>query len=75
MKELESIETKNIFTSKGTPLTLLGKQIEVGEDAPEIIATDISMKEVKLSDYKGKVVVISVFPSIDTGVCATHTRT
>ena len=75
MKELESIETKNIFTSKGTPLTLLGKQIEVGEDAPEIVATDISMKEVKLSDYKGKVVVISVFPSIDTGVCATQTRT
>jgi thiol peroxidase len=74
-QELLSIETKNVITAKGTPLTLLGKQIEVGDVAPEINAVDASMNEVKLSDYKGKVVVISVFPSIDTPVCATQTRT
>ena len=32
------------------------------------------MKEVKLSDFKGKVVILSVFPSVDTKVCAAQTR-
>jgi len=75
MNELVNIETKNIFASKGNPLTLLGKQIKIGDIAPEIVASDNSLKDVKLSDFKGKVVVLSVFPSIDTPVCATQTRT
>lgn len=75
MKDLNLIETKNIFSSRGNPLTLLGRQITPGEKAPEIIAVDATMKEVRLSDFKGKVVILSVFPSIDTGVCATQTRT
>lgn len=72
---ITSIETKNVFAAKGNPLTLLGPQIKVGDTAPEIVASDISMNDVKLSDFKGKVVVLSVFPSIDTPVCATQTRT
>ena len=75
MKDLFMIETKGIFAAKGNPLTLLGNQIRVGDTAPEIIASDNTLKDVKLSDFKGKVVVVSVFPSIDTGVCATQTRT
>ena len=75
MKDLFSIETKVIFAAKGNPLTLLGNQIKPGDAAPEIIASDNTLKDVKLSDFKGKVVVVSVFPSIDTGVCATQTRT
>lgn len=75
MKDLFSIETKGIFAAKGNPLTLLGNQIKPGDAAPEIIASDNTLKDVKLSDFKGKVVVVSVFPSIDTGVCATQTRT
>lgn len=75
MKDLFSIETKGIFAAKGNPLTLLGNQIKPGDAAPVIIASDNTLKDVKLSDFKGKVVVVSVFPSIDTGVCATQTRT
>ena len=75
MKDLRSIESSGIFAAKGNPLTLLGNQIKVGDIAPEIIASDNSLKDVKLSDFKGKVVVLSVFPSIDTPVCATQTRT
>ena len=75
MKDLFSIETKGIFAAKGNPITLLGNQIKPGDAAPEIIASDNTLKDVKLSDFKGKVVVVSVFPSIDTGVCATQTRT
>lgn len=75
MKDLTAIETKGVFAAKGNPLTLLGNQIKVGDVAPEIIASDNTLADVKLSDFKGKVVVLSVFPSIDTGVCATQTRT
>ena len=62
-------------TFKNNPVTLLGNEINVGSNAPDftVLANDLS--PVKLSDYKGKVVVLSVFPSIDTGVCATQNRT
>lgn len=75
MKDLTAIETNGVFAAKGNPLTLLGNQIKVGDVAPEIVASDNTLADVKLSDFKGKVVVLSVFPSIDTGVCATQTRT
>ncbi|MGJ9382381.1 lipid hydroperoxide peroxidase [Salipaludibacillus neizhouensis] len=61
-------------TFKEKPVTLTGKQLSVGDKAPEftVLATDLS--EVKLSDSKGKVRLISVVPSIDTGVCEAQTR-
>ena len=61
-------------TFHNEPVTLLGKQISVGDTAPEfsVLANDLS--EVKLSDSKGKVRLISVIPSIDTGVCSVQTR-
>ena len=48
--------------------------LEVGAKAPDftLIANDLSEKS--LSDYAGKVKVISVIPSIDTGVCSAQTR-
>lgn len=56
-------------------LTLLGNPAVVGEMAPDFTVTNGALADVKLSDFKGKTVIISVFPSIDTGVCATQTRT
>ncbi|CAD7289777.1 Thiol peroxidase [Campylobacter majalis] len=57
-------------TFQGGPLTILGDKIKVGDKAPDftILANDLS--PIKLSDYAGKVVVIAVFPSVDTPVCA-----
>ena len=48
--------------------------LEVGAQAPDftLIAKDLSEKS--LSDYAGKVKVISVVPSIDTGVCSAQTH-
>ncbi len=69
------MERDNIFTVKGTRVTLVGNPIKVGDIAPEIVATDNALNDVKLSDFKDKVVVLSIFPSIDTPVCATQTRT
>lgn len=58
----------------GAPLTLLGQPTVIGEVAPSFTATDQNGKSVQLADFKGKTVVVSVFPSIDTPVCATQTR-
>lgn len=62
------------ITMRGKPVTLLGTKAYVGEAAPDFTGIDGKMKEVKLSDFKGKVVILSVFPSVDTKVCAAQTR-
>lgn len=67
-------ETKNIVTRSGASLTLLGEPTVVGNVAPDFTAVDGTGKEVKLSNFKGKTVVLSVFPSVDTKVCAMQTR-
>ncbi|MGG0305307.1 thiol peroxidase [Priestia megaterium] len=59
---------------KGNDVTLLGNQVKVGEKAPNftVLANDLS--EVTLDSTKGSVRLISVVPSIDTGVCDAQTR-
>ncbi len=74
MISLTTIERKNLFAVKGNPVTLLGNPVKTGDTAPEIVASDLTLKDVTLSDFHGKIVVISVFPSIDTPVCANQAR-
>ena len=54
--------------------TIQNDMLQVGAAAPDfdLIANDLSSKS--LADYAGKVKVISVIPSIDTGVCSDQTR-
>lgn len=61
-------------TFKGNPITLVGNEVKVGDQAPDftVLANDLS--EVKLSDYAGSVRLISVVPSVDTGVCSVQTK-
>ncbi|ADD67923.1 Redoxin domain protein [Denitrovibrio acetiphilus DSM 12809] len=63
------MERKGAVTMKGNPLTLVGSELKVGDKAPDFTVVDQGLKPVKLSDYAGKTVVISVTPSIDTPVC------
>ncbi|MBO1514217.1 thiol peroxidase [Metabacillus bambusae] len=62
------------ITFKNNPVTLLGNEVKIGDSAPDftVLANDLS--PVSLADSKGKVRLISVVPSIDTGVCDTQTR-
>jgi thioredoxin-dependent peroxiredoxin len=62
------------ITFKGNPVTLVGNEVKVGDTAPDfkVLANDLS--EVTLADTKGHVRLISVIPSIDTGVCDAQTR-
>ena len=66
--------SKRTVTLEGNILTLVGNEVKVGDVAPDFTAVDNGLKPVKLSDFDGKVKLISVFPSVDTGVCASQTR-
>lgn len=61
-------------TFKGNPITLVGTEVKVGDQAPnfQVLANDLSL--VTLETYKGAVKLISVVPSIDTGVCDAQIR-
>jgi thioredoxin-dependent peroxiredoxin len=66
-------ERKAIITGGGNPLTLTGNEVKVGDVAPDFTVIDNDMLEAKLSDYKGKVVVLASVPSLDTTVCSIET--
>ncbi len=63
---------KNSITFKGNPLALAGRWPKVGDPAPDftVLANDLS--PVRLSDFKGKTLVICSVPSLDTSVCDTE---
>ncbi|KHD84656.1 thiol peroxidase [Heyndrickxia ginsengihumi] len=61
-------------TFKGNPVTLLGSEVKAGDKAPNFTVLDNDLNEVTLNDTKGSVRIISVVPSIDTGVCDAQTR-
>ncbi len=67
-------ERSGIITIQGNPLTLLGEELKVGDQAPDFEVLDNDLSPVKLSSYKGKVCVISAVPSLDTPVCDMETR-
>jgi len=67
-------ETTGKITFKGGPLTLLGEEVKVGQKAPDFTVVGADLSPVKLSDYDGKVRVLALYPSIDTGVCQAQNR-
>ncbi|MBB6633998.1 thiol peroxidase [Cohnella thailandensis] len=69
-----SQERANVATFKGNPLTLVGPELKVGEQAPDFQLSKNLLETASLQDYAGKVKLISVVPSIDTGVCDAQTR-
>lgn len=67
-------ERIGVATLHGKPLTLLGPELMEGDMAPDFILNKDLDTEVTLADYKGKIKLISVVPSLDTGVCDAQTR-
>ncbi|WP_353420210.1 thiol peroxidase [Staphylococcus coagulans] len=62
------------ITFKQNPIQLLGKEFNVGDQAPDFTVVDNSLQGVSLSQYDGKKKMINVVPSLDTGVCDQQTR-
>jgi thiol peroxidase len=63
------MERKGLVSFKGNPLTLDGNEVKVGEKAPAFTVLDKDLIPVSLSDFSGKVKIVSVTPSLDTPVC------
>jgi thioredoxin-dependent peroxiredoxin len=74
IKEATMAERTQAITLHGNPLTLMGNEIGMGRPAPEATLLNNELKPVKISDYRGKVVVIASVPSLDTPVCDMETR-
>ncbi|MFM2291674.1 MAG: hypothetical protein RIS29_1487 [Bacteroidota bacterium] len=59
---------------KGTEVNTNGSLPTVGSQAPDFTLVNGSLQEIKLSDFAGKRILLNIFPSIDTGVCAASVR-
>lgn len=67
-------ERTGVATFKGNPLTLIGPELQAGDTAPDFTVSKNLLEDVSLKDFAGKIKLISVVPSLDTGVCDAQTR-
>ena len=63
-----------MVTMMGNAVTLVGGDLKVGQKAPDFTLIDKEMKEASLKDFSGKVVILSIVPSLDTPTCDMETR-
>ena len=66
----------NAVTFKGTPMTLLGQELKPGKAAPEFTLHffEGGLKTLTKESLQGKPSILSVVPSLDTGVCQIQTK-
>jgi thioredoxin-dependent peroxiredoxin len=62
------------ITFKGSPVATVGELPAVGSQAPDFTLTKVDLSPLAKKELAGKRVVLNIFPSIDTGVCATSVR-
>lgn len=68
------IQRSGVITFNGHPLTLIGKEIKVGEKIPDFMVLANNLEPLEFRNTYGKVRIISSIPSIDTPVCDAQTR-
>ncbi len=62
------------ITLKGNPINTVGNLPANGSKAPDFTMVKSDLSRVSLSDFAGSKLVLNVFPSLDTGVCAASVR-
>ncbi len=62
------------ITLKGSPITTIGELPEINTMAPDFTLTKTDLSDATLKDFSGKTIVLNIFPSIDTPVCAASVR-
>lgn len=62
-------------TLRGEPVHTVGKLPAVGTSAKDFTLTAVDLSDKRLTDFKGKYVILNIFPSVNTGVCARSVRT
>lgn len=63
------MENRNLVTLKGSPLTLIGNEVKVRDNAPDFQALAQDLTQKGLGDFKGKIKLIASVPSLDTPIC------
>ena len=63
------------ITFKDSPVTTIGELPAVGSKAPSFDLVGSDLSPITLADFAGKKIVLNIFPSLDTGVCAQSVRT
>ncbi len=59
---------------KGNTVNMIGEMPKEGSKAPNFKLTKSDLSEASLDNYKGKRIVLNIFPSLDTPVCAMSVR-
>ena len=62
------------ITFKGSAVDTIGELPGINTDAPDFTLTKTDLTDVSLADFQGKRLILNIFPSIDTPVCAASTR-
>lgn len=62
-------ERTDMIRRGDAPLTIVGKTLDVGDPMPDVTLSGFKLEPIQLSSLRGKVIVLSVVPSIDTKVC------
>lgn len=68
------VKSENSVLMGGKPIQTFAKLPAVNTQAPNFTLTDGDMKDQSLEAYKGKFVILNIFPSVDTGVCSASVR-
>ncbi|MFH1865643.1 MAG: thiol peroxidase [Candidatus Eisenbacteria bacterium] len=68
------MERTGLVTFGGNPMTLVGPELKVGDDAPNVEVVDNDLQPVRLSTYKGKVAIVTSVASLETSTCDVETR-
>ncbi|OGW78800.1 MAG: lipid hydroperoxide peroxidase [Omnitrophica bacterium GWA2_52_8] len=71
---MENQERKGVVTFKGNPLTLVGPALKAGDKAPDFKLLGGDLSVASLDTFKGKTLLISVVPSLDTPVCSDQSK-
>jgi thiol peroxidase len=67
-------ERVGIVSVRGKPVTLVGNEVKVGDQAPDFVVLANDLSPVRFSSFRAKVCVLSSVPSLDTPVCNAQTR-
>ncbi len=62
------------ITLKGNTIHTTGELPAVGDKAPEFKLTKVDLSDISLESFRGKKVILNIFPSIDTPTCASSVR-
>ena len=62
------------ITMHGNPVEVTGSSLKIGDVLPPFTLSGPDLKDLKLESFKGKVLILSVAPSVDTAVCALQTK-